>query len=65
MAKYREIPCKYYIALGQCQKGRQAVHKTYCQHCDQYLPRAKVKSINRKKQVLYKGRSKDIMKTVD
>ena len=21
MAKYREIPCKYYIALGQCKKG--------------------------------------------
>ena len=20
MAKYREIPCKYYIALGQCTK---------------------------------------------
>ena len=24
MAKYREIPCKYYIAMGQCQKGREA-----------------------------------------
>ena len=34
MARYREIPCKYYIALGQCQKGRAAQHKTYCQHCE-------------------------------
>lgn len=40
MARYREIPCKYYIALGQCQKGRAAQHKTYCQHCDKYVPRA-------------------------
>ncbi len=65
MAKYREIPCKYYIAMGQCQKGRQAVHKTYCQHCDKYLPRIRIKSFNRKKQALYKGRSKDIMKAMD
>lgn len=40
MARYREIPCKYYIALGQCQKGRAAQHKTYCQHCDKYVPHA-------------------------
>ena len=24
MAKYREIPCKYYEAFGLCQKGRNA-----------------------------------------
>ena len=50
MAKYREIPCRYYLALGLCQKGRSACHKDYCQHCDKYEPRAKVRIINRKKQ---------------
>lgn len=50
MAKYREIPCRYYLALGQCKKGRSACHKDYCQHCDKYEPRAKVRIINRKKQ---------------
>ena len=53
MAKYREIPCKYYIALGQCKKGRDAQHMTYCQHCDKYCPRAKVKCINKKKKYNY------------
>ncbi|HIS48619.1 MAG TPA: hypothetical protein IAB46_13910 [Candidatus Scybalocola faecigallinarum] len=50
MAKYREVPCKYYVALGQCQKGREAEHKGYCQHCGKYEPRAKVRSLNKKKQ---------------
>lgn len=50
MAKYREIPCKYYIALGQCKKGREACHKKYCQHSDKYCPRAKVRCVNKKKQ---------------
>ena len=50
MAQYREIPCRYYLALGQCQKGRKACHKDYCQHCDKYQPRAKVRMINKKKQ---------------
>lgn len=65
MARYREIPCRYYIAMGQCQKGRQACHKTYCQHCGKYEPRAKVKCPNRKKQDLYHRRVKDIMKPED
>ena len=50
MAKYREIPCKYYEALGQCKKGREACQKTYCQHCDRYEPRARVRCVNKKKQ---------------
>lgn len=50
MAKYREVPCKYYVALGQCQKGREAEHKGYCQRCGKYEPRAKVRSLNKKKQ---------------
>lgn len=24
MAKYRETPCKYYVAFGECTKGREA-----------------------------------------
>lgn len=44
------MPCKYYVALGECKKGREACHKGYCQHCGKYEPRAKGRSINRKKQ---------------
>lgn len=50
MAKYREAPCRYYVALGECRKGREAHHKGYCQRCGKYEPRAKVRSINRKKK---------------
>lgn len=50
MAKYRETPCKYYLALGQCTKGHDACHRTYCQHCGKYEPRAKMRHINKKKQ---------------
>lgn len=54
MAHFRETPCAYYIVLGECKKGRAACHKTYCQHCDKYRPRAKVRHINKKKQYLRK-----------
>lgn len=60
MAKYRETPCKYYVAYGECQKGRAACHAGYCQHCGKYYPRAKVRSINKKKQYIEKIRKKDI-----
>ena len=50
MAKFREIPCKYYVAMGECLKGREACHKGYCQHCGKYEPRAKVRQVNKKKQ---------------
>ena len=59
MAKYREIPCKYYISLGQCKKGRDAQHTTYCQHCDKYCPRAKVRYINKKKKYNEERRKRD------
>lgn len=49
MAKFREVPCKYYLSAGQCEKGREASYKGYCQHCDKYLPRAKVWCVNKKK----------------
>ena len=49
MSKYRETPCKYYLSYGECSKGRNASHKGYCQHCDKYCPRAKVRYLNKKK----------------
>lgn len=52
MAKYREIVCLYYEALGQCKKGREAEHRHYCQKCGSYEPRAKMHIINRKKKEL-------------
>lgn len=48
MAKDREMPCKYYICVGKCEKGRQAVHNGYCQKCSKYYPRAKMTSALRK-----------------
>ena len=50
MSKYRETPCKYYQSYGACTKGRAAEHKGYCQHCDKYYPRARVRHLNKKKQ---------------
>ena len=54
MAKLRETPCLYYIAKGECYKGRQAEHYGYCQHCNKYKPRDKVRHLNKKKQYLEK-----------
>lgn len=59
MAIYRETPCKFYLAAGQCTKGREAKHTGYCQRCGKYQPRAKVRAVNRKKQKLEKLRKKD------
>ncbi|MCR5101659.1 MAG: hypothetical protein K6B41_09915 [Butyrivibrio sp.] len=60
MSKYRETPCKYYLAFNECQKGREACQAGYCQHCNKYEPRARVRHINKKKQYLEKIRKKDI-----
>ncbi len=57
MSKYRETPCKFYICHGKCSKGREAEHKTYCQHCGKYYPRAKVHHINQKKPYNERQRS--------
>lgn len=59
MSKFRETPCKYYVNHGECTKGREAEHKSYCQHCDKYCPRVKERHINRKKQYNEKQRYKD------
>lgn len=52
MAKYRETVCIYYEAAGKCKKGREASHQHYCQKCDKYVPRAKVRYQNKKKEKL-------------
>lgn len=59
MARYREIVCKYYISIGECKKGREASHDHYCQKCNKYYPRARVRSINKKKQKLLKIRENE------
>lgn len=41
MAKDREIPCLYYIWH-------------YCQKCDKYRPRVRVRHLNKKKEKLDK-----------
>jgi hypothetical protein len=59
MARLRETPCISYISMGECKRGREASHHGYCQKCDKYEPRAKVRHINRKKSELDKIRSKE------
>ena len=54
MSKTRETPCLYYMCSDQCQKGRKAGHKHYCQYCDKYKPRVEVRHLNKKKQKLDK-----------
>lgn len=56
MAKDRETPCKFYIAKGECSKGRAAEHKGYCQKCGKYVPRVRERHINKKKLKLEKIR---------
>lgn len=60
MAKTKETPCKFYICEHECTKGRDAEHSGYCQKCDKYRPRARVRHLNRKKQELQKLREKEI-----
>lgn len=59
MAKYRESVCRYYIAMGECEKGRDASHGGYCQRCNKYLPRARTRHINQKRKKLYEIRKKE------
>lgn len=59
MAKLRETVCIHYISTGKCEKGREACHKGYCQTCDKYYPRAKVRHLNVKKQKLEKIRKNE------
>lgn len=59
MAKDRLEPCVYYIYAGECEKGREADHRRYCQKCGKYVPKVKVKHPNQKKQKLDKIREKE------
>jgi len=54
MARDRQTPCLYYICKGECKKGRKAEHVGYCQKCDKYKPRERVRYLNKKKQKLEK-----------
>lgn len=60
MSKDRETPCKFYVCAGECTKGREAEHTGYCQHCNKYVPRARVRHLNRKKQKLQQIREKEV-----
>lgn len=59
MAKDRLTPCLYYLCAGSCTKGREANHTGYCQYCNKYKPRAKVRHKNIKKEKLNKIKEKD------
>jgi len=43
MATDRQTPCLYYVCAGLCKKGRKADHTHYCQHCNKYKPRVRVR----------------------
>ena len=60
MAKDRIEPCVYYICFGECENGREADYSGYCQKCSKYVPRARAKHLNQKKQKLNKIREKEI-----
>lgn len=59
MAKDRIEPCLYYVCNGECSKGRSANYSSYCQKCDKYVPRTKMKHLNQKKQKLQKIRESE------
>lgn len=59
MATDRQTPCLYYVCAGLCAKGRKADHAHYCQHCNKYKPRARVKYKNQKKEKLEKIRKNE------
>ena len=59
MAKDRIEPCISYICKGECKKGRDADHNSYCQKCGKYKPRVRKRQINMKKQKLEKIRKEE------
>ena len=63
MAHDRQTVCIYDVAAGQCKKGREASHSHYCQRCDKYMPRARVRHENQKKKKLEKIREREIRET--
>lgn len=59
MARDRLTPCISYVCKGECSRGREADHAGYCQHCDKYEPRARVKYKNLKKEKVNKERKSE------
>ena len=59
MARDRETPCKFYVCEGECSKGRDGTHNTYCQRCDKYQARCRERHVNRKKEKLDKIRASE------
>ncbi len=59
MATDRQTPCLYYVCAGLCKKGRKADHAHYCQHCNKYKPRVRVRYRNQKKEKLEKMRKEE------
>ena len=58
MAHDRITPCLHYVCKGTCSKGRNADHTGYCQKCDKYQPRVKIKHKNMKKEKISKEKQK-------
>jgi len=52
MATDKQTPCLYYVCAGLCKKGGKADRAHYCQKCDKYKPRARVRYKNHKKENL-------------
>ncbi len=61
MSTYREVPCRFYKAYGNCEKGRTASHNKYCQHCSKYEARARIHAINKKRAFIEKERGKNMV----
>lgn len=59
MAKDRITPCEFYICEHECSKNRKAEYSGYCQKCDKYIPRAREKHLNRKKEEIQRIRNKE------
>ena len=57
--KRQRNPLPDYICMGECKKGRDANHWHYCQKCDKYKPRARVRHLNKKKEKLEKIRKSE------
>ena len=65
MATDRQTPCLYYVCAGLCKKGRKADHAHYCQHCNKYKPRARIRYKNQKKEKLEKIRKEERYQIMD
>ncbi len=58
MSKYRIEPCVNYVCKGNCSKGRIADHRGYCQKCNLYEPRVRLKHKNLKKEKILKEKER-------